>query len=1108
MTETDRKQILSFGDNDNIDLAASQMIDLEADGNLLLDYDSYEEPDEDAEESSPVDALAKCINKFGYVDICWIAERACMGVKETGEALRGLIYRNPDAWSGREEDGWEMADEYLSGNIRVKLTKARIANKRYLGQFDYNIRALKKLLPPELSAEEIVIPLGSPLLTTEIVDDFINYLFDLPPHRRYSGTRHDELTGSWEIPDKERFSKCVRAKITYGTDRVNGIQILQDRLNHKITSPTDEVRSDSSKTGTVRIVNQEEAAAANEKGDMQEEEFRKWLWSDDERKYYLLNKVSRLYDSNVTRRFDGSMLELPGLAEGVTLFSYIRDHVAAIVFGAGCTLLAMDTGAGKTYVMIISAMELIRLGLAKKCMFVVPTDLVGQWHEVFMRLYPDAKVLTVDSKNYSGNRKDRVLQDIRDNDYDGIIIAYSCFDDIPLSRQHFIKHLTEERDKLEKALREKKDESTSRLRKRYKNACEKLGKAAVAEDASKSIVCFDQLGIDRLYIDEAHTYKNLSIETSIKGVYGISTNGSDKCNGMLEKVYHIQKKNHGGGVVMATGTPVTNSITDLFVFQKYLQNGTLEAVELSSFDAWTGMFAKQKTEFEIAVDTSTYRQATRFSEFHNIPQLTSMLSKIARFQNIEEREGIPAFTGYKDVIVTRSAYLRWFLEDISRRADKVHKRKVKRTEDNMLKITIDGRLAALDIRLVRPEITDPGPTKVSECAERAALIYFKTRENRSTQLIFCDSSTPKKGFNVYDELKRMLIFYGVRAEEIAFIHDAKSAAKRDKLFRDFRAGRIRILVGSSPKLGLGVNVQDKIIAVHHLDIPWKPAEWVQREARAFRPGNENSEVDVYRYITEGSFDAYSWQILETKQSIIENLLSGMSTSSTCLDVDDAVLTFAEVKALTVGNPLLRQRFEVSNELRRVTALRNKHAESHTKLELRNAELPGIIADKQREYTTCCEDAKYTASAKAVLETTRAVSRKKAAQDRRELRNKISEELQHNVMMDTERKAAEYRGFSIILPAAMSAEYPYVLLERAGRYRVYLGNKELRILTRIDNEIDGLQERADLIGQEIDSLYREKIENDRELALNPGYDARIRQLKAKLRVIEAQLGVTA
>lgn len=1092
-------------------------IDLDMESSLLLTPEYYD-TGQPEERLTPVDALTKCVNQYRRVDIRWIADKAGMEVKETAHALRGLIYLNPHAWSGNIEEGWELAGKYLSGSIRVKLTQARIANRRYKGLFDANIRALEILLPARLTKDELYVPLGSPLLTPGIIDDYINYLFKMPRYMRYSGSLYDDLTGSWEIPHKSIFAENVPATSSYGTKELNGIKLLEDELNHRSKVYMEEIPSPNTKSGKKSVISPGKSAVAVEKRKRIREEFDKWLWTDKEREYFLLNRTSNLFSNYAAPRYDGSMLELPGISEHAEIFSHVRNGVALILYEESCFLLAMDTGSGKSYVMIISARELIRLGQASKVMFVVPNHLVGQWMEIYRGLYHDARIRSVEPRDFTPEKMAATLEDIRDGDYEGIIIASSCFDRIPVSKRHHIAMLTEELDELNQS-QESGKKTTAKLRSRIRKVSKALGDAAVAEDPAKKLCCFDQLGIDRLYVDEAHNYKNLEVETSISGVYGISSGGSAKCKGMLEKVRYIQARNNGGGVVMATGTPITNSITDLYVFQKYLQNGALKMAGISSFDAWVGMFAEERRDFELAVQPDSYRQASRFSAFHNIPQLTMLLSPIALFHHMDNQTDIPAFTGYRDVEVPPSFHLKQYLRELSKRADDVHDKKVDSKTDNMLRITVDGRHAALDIRLVRDHIEEPGITKASECAERAAMIYFNTEASRATQIVFCDTSTPKKGFNVYDELKRLLIFYGVKPGEIAYVHDAGTAAKREKLFRDFREGKIRILIGSTAKLGLGVNIQDKVKAVHHLDIPWRPADWIQREARAFRVGNENEEVLVFRYMTKGSFDAYSWQILETKQNLIDNLLAGFAVDKSCRDIDDAVLSFAEVKALTIGNPLLKKLVEVEIEKRRIAILMRKDRENRDELELQNNMLSDEIEAKASELKAISEIAEYVRKMNKETKTSKKRRSQQESKAREHLRAIIMGSVQKNVMKPHERLLIRsYRGFDIYLPAKMSADYPYIILRREGltaedlkgrkrkeSFRVDLSYKQAGILTRIDNRIDGFGEKAAELQRELKELRRALAETQRALAADEGYEAKLKALEIQHQEIRKEIG---
>lgn len=619
-------------------------------------------------------------------------------------------------------------------------------------------------------------------------------------------------------------------------------------------------------------------------------------------------------------------------------------------------------------------------------------------------------------------------------------------------------------------------------------------------------VYFDELGITRLFVDEAHNYKNIPIETKTTNVLGISSANSKKCKDMLDKVHMIQRKNDGKGVVMATGTPITNSITDAFAMQTYLQSGELGLLDLQSFDSWIGMFAEKVTEFEIDVDTSSYRLATRFSKFHNLPELTSLLSSIADFHSVDDSAGIPSHDGYNDALIGKTKDFSDYLELISDRAEQVRKGMVSRRDDNMLKITTDGRKAALDMRLVDTRAAFTFQSKVARCAENIADIYVKSFQDKSTQLVFCDSSTPKKGFNLYTELKERLMLYNIPEDQIAFIHDAETESKRSSLFRKVRKGEIRILIGSTFKLGLGVNIQDKLIALHHLDVPWRPADMVQREGRILRQGNTNKKIYIYRYITEGSFDAYSWQLLETKQRFISSLLSGSLTERSGADIDDTVLDYAEVKALAVGNPLVKERVEAANELMRYQVLQHKLTESRLQLEKELLEIPSKIVHQKELISKCEDDVDYCIKwREANPPVTENKLKKVEAEKRKELRETIGNAVRDNVLQTTENPLMVYRGFAVVLPTNMTAEKPYIWLVRSGRYYVELGDADVGNLIRIDNALDTLSDRLNAFKKGLSDLDVRENDIRAELSKDEGYADQIEYYRNKVNELDEKLG---
>ena len=1062
------------------------------------------------------DGLILSLSNLGMVNIEYISAITGENYKTIICALKGSIYQNPLTWNECFYQGWETAEEYLSGNLMRKWKAASEANKEYNGYFTDNIKAIEKILPPTVATKDIYVTLGSPWVPTDVIDDFIVYLFGDPlKYCSYYGNKdsileeyktiHDEITGTWEIPCKFRYNHSVGVSRTYGTDKLEALHILEKTLNMKTVAVTEEINCPTNVSGKKRVINKADTVAAIEKQQKLIAAFQKWVWTDDARK----ERLEIIFENNfscVRRRiFDGSFLEFPTMSKSVNLYPYQKDAVARIIFSPN-TLLAHDVGAGKTYVMIAAGQEMKRMGLSTKNMYVVPNNIVGQWKNIFLVMYPNAKLLCVDPKTFIPNKREEILERIRDEDFDGIIIAYSCFEQIPLSKDHYIEELTAKKE-LVSNLATQKGKATSRLQ-RKKEALERaLYEMTLAMDDMYDTVYFDELGITRLFVDEAHNFKNVPFETKVNKVLGISGSGSKRCQDMMDKVHMVQKKNDGKGVVFATGTPITNSITDAYIMQQYLQSGELAMLDLQSFDAWIGMFAERSTEFEIDVDTSSYRLATRFAKFHNLPELTSLLSSIVDFHRVDESAGIPMHDGYNDALVSKTSAFAAYLDDISQRADDVRQGRVSRKDDNMLKITTDGRKAALDLRLVDQTATFTYQSKVARCTENVADIYFNNTQNKSTQLIFCDTSTPKNGFNIYDELKTGLVNLGIPETQIAYIHDAETEAKRAQLFMKVRNGDIRILIGSTFKLGLGVNIQDRLIALHHIDVPWRPADMTQREGRILRQGNTNTNVYIYRYITEGSFDAYSWQLLETKQRFISDLLSGSLTARSGADIEDTVLDYAEVKALAVGNPLVKKRVEAANELTRYLTLQRKLVDSRIRMEKELMELPGKLEHQKELIAKCEADLSYYQIWKAAnppAEENRL--KKEEAEKRKTLREYITSAVKSYALETREKTLMTYRGFEIVLPANMTHEKPYIWLTRQGKYYVELGDTEIGNLVRIDNYLDTLDDHLEKLKTCLSKLTEKEIELKAELAKDENYSEQIEKYRAEVEKLDKKLGV--
>ena len=1073
---------------------------------LPLDWENVFDGDERVQGihvESISDGLIMSLSNLGHVDIEYISSITGEDYKTIISTLKGSIYQNPNTWGECFFKGWETAEEYLSGNLMRKWQDAKTANKEYDGYFTDNVKAIERVFPNAVATEDIYITLGSPWVPTDIIDDFIEHLFGQCQQRKYYtrenwkrffDVKHDVETGSWEVPEKSRYHHNVAMTNTYGTKRMEALHILEKTLNMKTVAIYDEVPCRTNTSGVKKVLNQKDTVAALEKQKQLISLFQKWVWKDKTREERLKNLFENQYSCVRRRNYDGSFLEFQDMSPNVQLYPYQKDAVARILFSPN-TLLAHDVGSGKTYVMIAAGMKMRKMGLSKKNLYVVPNNIVGQWKSIFETMYPNAKLFCVEPRIFKSEKRQKLLEKIRDDDFDAIIMAYSCFEQIAVSREFIEAELKEKKEQLEKVL-EDVTKRTSKVSRKKKAIDDALSNLLWTIEKTTGAICFDELGITRLFVDEAHNFKNVPIDTQIDKVLGISKTGSKKCQDMMDKVHIVQKLNGGGGVVMATGTPITNSITDAFVFQKYLQDGELAMLDLQHFDSWIGMFAERTTNFEVDVDTSNYRMAVRFTKFHNLPELTTLLSSIADFHQVGKEAGIPDFEGYKDCLLGKTPEFVDYLKEISTRTDDVRSGVVSRKDDNMLKITTDGRKAALDLRLVDTTATFSFQSKVARCAEQVFDFYQKSTDTNGTQLVFCDTSTPKSGFNLYSELKNLLISYGVPEEEIAFVHDAQTETRRNQLFAKVRKGEIRILIGSTFKLGLGVNVQDRLLAVHHLDVPWRPADMVQREGRILRQGNKNKKVDICRYITEGSFDAYSWQLLETKQRFIADLLSGAVTERTGTDIEDTVLDYAEVKALAVGNPLIKERVETANELSRYSMLQRNLVESRIALQKELEEMPGKIEYQNEKIDTANRDAKFYQEHKSVYEK----------EERKVLREQIHQAVRENLFAIKEKMLLEYQGFQVVLPANMRQEKPYIWLKKEGKYYVELGETEVGDLIRIDHFLENFEKHIDMLKEGLQKMLARKKAIEEELEKKEGYYEQISELRAKLEEIDKKLGV--
>lgn len=1087
---------------------------------LPLDY--INQYDGDARANVHCDTISEgllvSLDALGLVDIEFISSVTGEEMKTVIETLKGSIYQNPLHWEECYYKGWETSDEYLSGNLMHKIAIAKEANEEYPGLFEENIKALQGMINPELDTDEIYVSLGSPWIPTDIIDDFILHLIGLekvdgeypdkakPFLEKEYAVRHDDITGMWEIPKKTRFrsSNChgryEKANYSiWGTERMDMLYLLENILNMKTIAIFD-TPDPSKKT---RILNQKETVKILEKQEKMIAEFKSWVWIDEKRKSRLQGAYCRRYGNIRKRVFDGDFLEFSDMNPEIKLEKHQRDSVARIIMTPN-TLLAHDVGAGKTYTMIAAGMELRRLGKSKKNLYVIPNNVMSQWVEMFRKLYPSANILVINNRNFCLKKRTATLKRIVEEDFDAILITYSCFDMLSLSKRYYKEFYEAQLKLLDKASANFYSKADiDRKRATVNRVMEKL-----QEDMTRNVceIPFDDLGINTLFVDEAHNYKNVQISSGIMRVKGFNSQGSAKCNAMMDKVHCVQRMNNGGRVVLATGTPITNSITDLFILQKYLQDGELEFLGIQNFDSWVGMFAKKTTEFEIDIDTNSYHLASRFSKFHNVPELTNILSSIADFHRVEKAIGLPEFYGYTDSVEEGDDDFKDFIRDISTRADDVRQHRVDKKQDNLLKITTDGRKAALDMRLVDMVYGLKMDSKVMRCAENVVKIYEDTMDEKFIQMVFCDISTPKQGFNLYNELKNLLVAMGIPENEIAFIHDADTEPKKKLLFRDLRVGLVRVIIGSTFKMGLGVNVQNHLCALHHLDVPWRPADMVQREGRILRQGNTCKSVQIFRYITKGSFDAYSWQLLESKQKFISQILSGHISVREGDDVDETVLNYAEVKALAVGNPLIKQRVELINELDKYKMLHRDYIEDRMKKGKLLEELPDQILLQRRRIENTEKDIEFFAKNKVDY-------KELSYEEGDKIRSEIYKALETHVNAPFEKTVLTYQGFTVVVPARMKPKttqtgkkIPFVFVKREGSYYMEIESKR-GITKRLNNLLENLEDVKKREEDYLEKLLFKKEELQREVLIDDcSYEIEIREIADKIEEIDKELGL--
>ena len=891
------------------------------------------------------EALAVSLAEKAAIDFEYMSELSGKDKDTLIDELTGIIFKNPLS------EEWETADAYLSGNVRNKLEAAETFAKNE-PMYAVNVEALKRVQPRELDASEIEVRIGATWIEPGFIEDFMREVFETPEHllnRDVIKIQYSDVTGQWNVKGKNADFGNALVNMTYGTSRRNAYQILEDSLNLKDSRVYDTVIEDGKEK---RVLNKKETTIAAQKQDAMREAFRDWVFRDMDRRNELVSKYNVLFNSTRPREYDGSHLKFPGMTPDIELKGYQKNAVAHVLYGNN-TLLAHCVGAGKTFEMVAAAMESKRLGLCQKSLFVVPNHLTEQWASDFLRLYPGANILAATKKDFQPANRKKFCSRIATGDYDAVIIGHSQFEKIPLSAERQTAIIERQIAEITRSIEEIKAEQGERytikqmekMRKTLQTRLDKLNDTSRKDD----VVTFEQLGVDRLFVDESHYYKNLFLHTKMRNVAGIAQSEAQKSSDMFAKCQYLDELTGGKGITFATGTPISNSMTELYTNMRYLQYDTLQRMGLGHFDSWASSFGETQTAIELAPEGTGYRAKTRFAKFYNLPELIALFKECADIQTPDMLNLPIPKAEYENVVLQPSEHQKEMVASLAERAEAVRDRRVEPHEDNMLKITNDGRKLALDQRLINPLLPDEEHSKVNALVQKAYEIWDRTKADKSAQLIFCDLSTPKivgkttaadgekiveaEVFDdVYHDIKRKLMNRGVPEEEIAFIHEANTELRKTELFGKVRSGQVRFLIGSTQKMGAGTNVQDRLVALHHLDVPWRPSDIEQQEGRILRQGNRNDTVSIFRYVTEGTFDSYSWQVIENKQKFISQIMTSKSPVRSCEDVDEAALTYAEVKALATGNPYIKEKMDLDIQVSRLKLMKANHTSQIYRLE--------------------------------------------------------------------------------------------------------------------------------------------------------------------------------
>ena len=1062
---------------------------------------------------TPSEALAVSIGEHGKVDLPYMAE--LLGTpgdygRITAE-LSGVIFKDPAADPTDPEAGWQMADEYLSGDVRAKLRMAQFAAETN-PEFSVNVEALTKAQPRELEASEIDVRLGATWLDPSIIQKFMTETFQIPYYLRHAvKVRYSQYTAEWRVEGKTATGRSdIISSETYGTSRANAYKILEETLNLKDVRIYDTIEDAEGKPK--RVLNKRETMLAQQKQQVIKDAFANWVWQDPQRRIALVRQYNELFNSTRPREYDGSHIHFVGMNPEISLREHQRNAIAHVLYG-GNTLLAHEVGAGKTFEMAASAMEAKRLGLCQKSLFVVPNHLTEQWASEFLHLYPNAKLLVARRKDFETANRKKFCARIATGDYDAVIIGHSQFERIPLSFERQERIIQDQIVETLLAINELKanagENFTIKQMERTRKTLEaKLDKLR-ADSRKDDVITFEQLGVDRLFVDESHSFKNLFLTTKMRNVAGLSTSEAQKSSDMFGKCRYLDEITGGRGVVFATGTPISNSMTELYTVMRYLQYSTLQQKKLTHFDCWASTFGETTTAIELAPEGTGYRARTRFAKFFNLPELMSMFKEVADIKTSDQLHLPVPEAKFETVVAKPSEIQKEMVQELSKRAADIHSGIVDASVDNMLCVTNDGRKIGLDVRLMNPMLPDDPNSKLNVCVQNVLKIWEEGKDQKLTQLLFCDLSTPKNdgNFNVYDDIRKKLVAAGVPENEIEFIHNADTEAKKAALFSKVRSGDVRVLLGSTAKMGAGTNVQSRLVAVHHLDVGWKPSDMTQRNGRIIRQGNMNKEVKVFNYVTEGTFDSYLFQTLENKQRFISQIMTSKSPVRSCEDVDEQALSYAEIKALCAGNPLIKEKMDLDVQVAKLKVLKADHQSQKFRLQDKLlTKFPADIRETNAYIAGVKADAQLAAAHPQVQEGFCGMTIKGVTYDEKKTAGERLVLACSELPNAEEKVIGSYRGFELSLRFDTFRSEYQAILKGERRYPVALGTDPLGNIIRLDNSLNNFPERINSAENELATLHQQQAAAQIEVEKPFPQEEELAEKSARLAELNAQLDV--